>query len=102
MKHGTERPYEDGNQITLLRAHPVDELSGEEVCYGIKEREKTGNRTIVGIGPMELWCDKVFPSQREHLTVHIVDGGCQEKQRTDNPTEIGHLSSLNGIHISLI
>ena len=48
---------------------------------------------------MELWCDKVFPSQRKNLTVHIIDGGCQEEQRTNNPTEVGHLSSLNCAHI---
>ena len=99
MKHGTERPYEDGNKITFLCAHPVDELSGKKVSHSIEQREETGNRTIVGIGPVELRGNEIFPCQREHLTVHVVNGGCQEEQRTDDPTEIGHLSSLNWIHI---
>ena len=47
----------------LKGAHPVYKLTCKEVSYGIEDREKTGNSTIVIVGPVELWCDKVFPCQ---------------------------------------
>ena len=50
------------------------------------------------IGPMELRCNEVLPCERQDLTVEIVNGGRQEQQRTDDPTEIGHLGSLNCRH----
>jgi hypothetical protein len=99
MKHGTGRPYEDGDEITLLGTHPVDELTSEDVSDGIESREETSDVAVVGIGPVEVDGNEVLPGERQDLTVHVVNGGCQEEQRTDDPTEIGHLGSLNCTHI---
>ena len=102
MHHSTSAPYEDGDEVTLLGAHPVDELTREQVSDSIEQGEETRNRTIVGIRPVEVYGDKVFPCERQDLTVHIVNGGCQEEQRTDDPAEVGHLSSLYRSHSYLI
>ena len=61
METGSHRPYEDGDDVALLGAHPVDELSGEEVGNGVEDGEVGCNLTIVGIGPVELGRDEVFP-----------------------------------------
>ena len=61
VEHGTERPNEDSDKIAFLRAHPVDELAGEEVRNGIEQGEQSGNRTVVAVGPVELRGDKVLP-----------------------------------------
>ena len=98
MKTSTQRPYEDGDEVTLLRTHPVDELPCEEVGDGIEDREIRRDLTIVGIGPVELRSNKVLPGERQDLSVHVVDGGCQEQQSTDNPAEVGHSSSFYRSH----
>ena len=61
MKHGTQRPYEDGDKVAFLGTHPVDELTSEEVGNGIEDGEPSGDGTIVVVIPMELGSDKVFP-----------------------------------------
>ena len=98
MHTGAQRPYEDGPQITFLCAHPVDELTGKEAEHGIEDRENRGNGAVVGIRPMKLRCDKVFPCQRKHLTVHVVNGCCKEQHCTDNPTVVGHLRCFYRTH----
>ena len=72
MHHCTGTPYEDGNEVTLLGAHPIDKLTSEEVGDGVEDGEKTRDRTIMVICPVELWSDEVFPSQRQNLTVHVI------------------------------
>ena len=76
MQHSTQRPYEDGNQVTFLGTHPVNKLTCEEVGNSIEQREETCNRTIVTVRPVELWGYEVFPCQRQDLTIHIVYSSC--------------------------
>jgi len=99
METGAQRPYEDGDEIALLGAHPVDELTREEVRDGVEDGEVGRDLTVVGISPVELRGDKVLPGKRQDLTVHVIDGGCQEQQPADDPTEVGHFGSLYGRHI---
>ncbi|MPM93015.1 hypothetical protein SDC9_140151 [bioreactor metagenome] len=63
VHHRTERPYTDGPEKTLLGIHPVDKFTGEEHRYGIKNGEEPRDGTVVTVGPVELRCDKVGPSQ---------------------------------------
>ena len=102
MHYRTDRPYNNGNQVTFFRAHPVDELTSEKTENRISDREHTGNRSVIGIGPMELRLNKLFERQREDLTVHIVDSGGEEKHRTHDPTPVGHDRFFNVVHICLM
>ena len=61
MQTGTHRPYEDSNKVALLGAHPIDKLTSKEIGNGIEQREHTGNRTIVAIGPVEVRSNAVLP-----------------------------------------
>ena len=87
MKTRTQGPNKDRPKITLLCAEPVDELAGEEVAESINERERSGNRTVVVIGPLKLRCNEVLPRKGEDLAVEIVHGRGGEKHRTHDPTE---------------
>lgn len=64
VHHCTSAPYEDGDEITFLGTHPIDKLSSEEVGDGIEDGEKSCNRTIMVVRPVELRSDEVFPCQR--------------------------------------
>ena len=85
------RPYADCPEVAFLGAHPVDEAAGKKVGHGIDDGEDGCDQTIVGVGPVELGRNELFPSERKHLTVHVVDCGREEKQRADGPAEVGHL-----------
>lgn len=85
MEHGTYRPYTDSDQVSFLGVHPVDELASKKVSDGVEDREQTGDGSIIAVGPVKLWTDKILPRERENLSVHIVDGGCQEKQPHKDP-----------------
>ena len=63
MQAGAHRPYEDGDEIALLGAHPVDDLTGKQVGNGIEQREHTRDGTVVTIGPVEIGGNKVLPSE---------------------------------------
>jgi hypothetical protein len=62
METSTHRPYEDGDEITLLGAHPIDKLTCEEVGNGIEKREIARDGTIIGVSPVEIGSDKILPS----------------------------------------
>ena len=99
MQACSYRPYEDGDEVALLRSHPVDELSGEEVGNGIEQREHAGDGAVVAVGPMEVGSDEVFPGERQHLTVHVVNCCRKEQQSADDPAEIAHFYCLYGSHV---
>ena len=90
MQTGSDGPDDDGPDVAFLRSHPVDELPGKEGDEGIENGECGGDETVVGIAPMEIDGDEVFPCEGEHLTVHVVDRGGKEKHRADDPTIVGH------------
>ena len=99
MENGTRRPYKYGDEIALLGAHPVDKLTGKEIGHGIENGKQAGDRTIIVVVPMKLGRDEIFPCERKHLPIHVVDSGCQKQQRTNDPTEVGHLRSLYIAHL---
>jgi len=87
MKARTQGPDEDRPEIPLLRAEPVDELSGEEIAERVDQRERGGDRAVVVVGPLELRGNEVLPRKGEDLAVEIVDGRCGEQHRTHDPPE---------------
>ena len=90
VQAGAGRPYADGPQVALLGAHPVDETAGEEHADGIDEREDGRDRAVVGIGPVKFGSNEVFPGQRQHLTIQVVDRGGDEQQHAHPPPPVGH------------
>ena len=75
MQAGARRPDSDGDEVSLLRSHPVHELAGEKTGNSIKDGEKGSNRSVIVVGPMELRFDEVLVSERQHLAVEVVNGG---------------------------
>ena len=90
MQARSGRPHTYGHEVAFLRAQAVDKTPRHEVGYGVDERKDTRHVAVVGIGPVELGGDKVFPCKRQHLAVHVVDSSCQEQHSADNPPEVGH------------
>lgn len=90
---GSHRPDADGPQITFLGAHPVDETAREEHADGIDDREDRSDQPVVVLVPVEFGLDELVPRQREHLTVEVVNGRCEEEHRTDDPAILRHLPS---------
>ena len=83
-------PDTDGDQVTLLRAHPVHELAREQAGDGVEDGEESGNRTVVVVIPVEFRLDEVLVRERQHLAVQVVDGRRHEQQRAQPPTPVGH------------
>ena len=90
MKAGAGRPYSNGPEIALLRAHPVHELAGEKHAHGIDDGEDGGDCTIIVVCPVEFRSDEVLPCKGQHLAVHVVDGGRKEEQHHHPPAPVGH------------
>ena len=90
MKDGSERPYAYRNEISFLSPHPVDKLAGEKAGYRIENGEEAGNCAVIGIGPMELGLNELVISEREHLTVEIINRRGDKKQRAKPPAPGGH------------
>ena len=95
MHTGTHAPHEDGNEVALLGAHPVDKLTSKEVGHSIEHREQTRNGAVIIVRPMKVRGDKIFPCQTQHLTVHVVNGSRKEEQSADNPAETTHFGCLD-------
>ena len=99
VETGTGRPHADSPKVAATGAQPVDDATGEEIGDGIHDGEGGGYVAIVGIGPMKLGSDEVFPREREGLAVQIIDSGSEEEHRANYPTEVGLSGSLNIIHV---
>ena len=99
METGAGRPHADSPEVAATGAQPVDDATGEEIGDGIHDGEGGGYVAIVGIGPMKLGSDEVFPREREGLAVQIIDSGGEEEHRANYPTEVGLSGSLNIIHV---
>ena len=98
METCAKRPYEDGPQISFLRAHPIDKLTSEKAEHSIENREDRCDCAVVGISPVELGRNEVFPSKGKHLAVHIVDRRGKKQHSANHPTIVGHFSRLNWAH----
>ena len=90
MQACTGRPKANGPQIAAPRPQLVDDLADEQHADGIHDGETSRNDTIVRVVPPEFGRDEIFPRQRQHLTVHVVDGRGQEEHGTDDPPIAGH------------
>lgn len=84
------RPQPDGPQIAAPRTHLVDKLADDEHGDGIDDGEAARDKTVVRVVPSEFRRNKIFPRQRQDLTVHVVDGRSQEQHGTYDPTVTGH------------
>ena len=86
VRTSAEAPYTDSPKVSFLGSHPIYEFSGKEHTDGIDDGECGGNCTVIVIGPVKFGRDKIFPCKRQHLTVHVIDGSCDEKQYAHPPS----------------
>ena len=95
------RPQPDGPQIAAPRPHLVDKLADDQHGDGIDDGEAARDKTVVRVVPSELRRNKIFPRQRQDLTVHVVDSRSQEQHGTYDPTVTGHSCKclIRSIHV---
>ena len=84
------RPQPDGPQIAAPRTHLVDKLADDQHGDGVHDGKAARDKPVVRVVPPEFRRNKIFPRQRQNLTVHVVDGRSQEQHGTYDPTVTGH------------
>ena len=88
VETSTCRPYEDGNQIASLRAHPIYKLTRKKAGNSVENGEERGDCTVIIIGPMEFGFDKLLKREGEYLTVKIIDSSSHKQQAAKPPTPV--------------
>ena len=104
---GGAAPDEDGYGVSGLGAEFVDDAAGEEKSYCIGDLEADEDASVVEVigdlmGVVEAW-DPTHEGQVEERldegedrAVHVIDGGGEEEERTDEPSGTGVLWGFAG------
>src|SRR5699024_11215070 len=83
MKNRPNGPDKNGPEKAFLGIHPVDEFPGKHHTYRIENREQRRDVTVIGIVPVELGLQIIFPGKGKHLPVKVINSRGEEKQNTD-------------------
>ncbi|OAV72992.1 hypothetical protein Barb7_03018 [Bacteroidales bacterium Barb7] len=90
MKAGTDRPDADSPEIPFLRIQPINQASGEQHTERIHDGEPCRYRAVIRVSPVKFGSDKILPSERQNLPVHVIDSGCKKKHGANDPPVICH------------
>jgi len=86
VRHGGGAPQRDGHRIAQARARPIDQAAGEGHGQRIGQLERENDPAVVPVAPAEFYFERRL-EQREHLAIHVVDGGGEKQQSADVPAE---------------